>query len=57
MLRNQTTNHQTPIKVVDPTGTKSEGELLRYGDEVVLLDDQRFQRVEILLILIANSCL
>ena len=28
------------FEVVDPTGTKKEGDLLRYGDEVVLLDDQ-----------------
>ena len=26
---------------MDPTGTKKEGDFLRYGDEVVLLDDQR----------------
>ena len=29
------------FEVVDPSGAKKEGELLRYGDEVVLLDDHR----------------
>ena len=28
------------FEVVDPTGRKKEGDLLRYGDEVVLLDGQ-----------------
>lgn len=29
------------FEVVDPTGLHREGEVLRYGDEVALLDDQR----------------
>jgi len=32
---------ESSFEVVDPSGTKKEGDLLRYGDEVVLVDDQK----------------
>lgn len=32
---------ESSFEVVDPTGAKKEGELLCYGDEVVLVDDQK----------------